>query len=311
MDKSKYIIIDEKSIYLPTENEVFEIGTLLTDFLELDLTDYKNRVERIKQYDTKDMNKVIKNGGRFQRGYTPIILQLNDNMSDKEKYVRIALYDALKATKHPYAYEVEYSSLNTIEYTKLFEIFDLAKLQKEYKEAVNYCLLKQDKTENFNPIERYFNYPHKLSGKTEIIYTVSNDFTLSEEYMASDISSLLYLEFMKMLQYNILVRKCKNCHKLFASRGNYNKKYCDRIIANTSRTCQEVGATNSFKNKMLKEPITGEYQRAYKRLYARKRTGKITKDELDKQIKKATLLRNKAKEGSLKIDDYIDQITKI
>lgn len=158
---------------------------------------------------------------------------------------------------------------------------------------------------------RYFNYPNKLNGRAEIVYTVSDKFILNEEYIASDISSLLYLEFMKMLQYNVFVRKCENCGRLFAVRGNYNKKYCDRRIEGTSKTCQEIGATNSFKNKMLKDPIIGEYQSAYKRLYARKRTGKITKEELDMQIKKATLLRDKAVAGSVELQGYLDQITKI
>lgn len=311
MDKSKYITIDEKSIYLPIDNKVFEIGSLLTDFLELDLTDFQNSVERIKQYNIEDINEVVKYKGRFKRGYSPILLQTDNNMSDKEKYVRIALHKALKATKHPYAYEVEYSSLNNIEYAKLFEKFDLVKLQKEYRAAVNACLLKQDEKDNFNPLEKYFNYPNKLNGRAEIVYTVSDKFVLNEEYIASDISSLLYLEFMKMLQYNVFVRKCENCGRLFAVRGNYNKKYCDRKIEGASKTCQEIGATNSFKNKMLKDPIIGEYQRAYKRLYARKRTGKITKEELDLQIKKATLLRDNAVAGSLELQDYIDQITKI
>ena len=60
------------------------------------------------EFPQADMNKVIKNKGRFQKGYTPILLQIDNSMSDKEKYVRIALHNALKATKHPYAYEVEY-----------------------------------------------------------------------------------------------------------------------------------------------------------------------------------------------------------
>ena len=172
MDKSKYITIDEKSIYLPIDNKVFEIGSLLTDFLELDLTDFQNSVERIKQYNIEDINEVVKYKGRFKRGYSPILLQTDNNMSDKEKYVRIALHKALKATKHPYAYEVEYSSLNNIEYAKLFEKFDLVKLQKEYRAAVNGCLLKKDEKDNFNPLERYFNYPNELNGRAEIVYTV-------------------------------------------------------------------------------------------------------------------------------------------
>lgn len=311
MDIETYIKIDEKNIYLPIADEHFEIGTLLTDFLELDLTDFQKKVERIKQYNIEDMNNLVKNKGKFQRGYASLLLQINNEMSDREKYVRIAIHNALKDTGHPYAYEVEYSSLNNIGYDKLFEIFDLVKLQKEYKTAVTACLLKQDETDNFSSSERYFNYPNKLKGKAEIVYTISEDFTVNEEYIASDISSLLYLEFMKMLQYNVYVRKCENCGKLFAVKNNHNKKYCDRKIEGTSKTCQEVGATNSFKNKMLKDPIVGEYQRAYKRLYARKRTGKITKDELERQIKKATLLRDRAVAGSLLLKDYIDQITKI
>lgn len=311
MTNNTNITINEKTIYLPIANEEFEIGSLLTDFLELDLTGFENEVEHIKQYNNEDMKKVLKSCGKFQRGYASILLQLDNNMSDKEKYVRISLHNALKATEHPYAYEVEYSSLKNIEYTKLFEIFDLVKLQKKYRELVNECLLKMDDKEDFNAIEKYFNFPDKLNGRAEIVYTISDKLTLNEEYIASDISSLLYLEFMKMLQYKIFVKECENCGKLFAMRGNYNKKYCDRKIKGTSKTCQEVGATNNFKNKMQNNPVIGEYQKAYKRLYARKRTGKITKEELEEQIKKATLLRDKAVEGNLNLKNYIDEINSI
>ncbi len=310
MNVSKYITIDKKHMYLPITNEEFEIGTLLLDFLELDLSTYQKEVEIIKQLKSENIRKCRPTGRRYM-GYKGIILRIDNKMSDEEKYVRMALYDALKATEHPYAYEVEYSALHDIDYMKLFDIFDLVKLQKEYRAAVNACLLKQDENEKFNPLERYLNYSHELNGKAEIVYTVSNDLTLCEEYIASDISSLLYLEFMKMLQYNIFVRKCENCGRLFAVKGNYNKKYCDRKISGTSKTCQEVGAVNSFKNKTLKDPIIGEYQRAYKRLYARKRTGKITKEELDIQIKKATALRDEAVKGSLSKDEYLEQIIKI
>ena len=310
MNVSKYITIDKKHMYLPITNEEFEIGTLLLDFLELDLSTYQKEVEVIKQLKAENIRK-CRPTGRGYKGYKGIILQIDNNMSDEEKYVRMALYDALKATEHPYAYEVEYSALHDIDYMKLFDIFDLAKLQKEYRAAVNACLLKQDENEKFNPLERYLNYAHELNGKAEIVYTVSKDLTLCEEYIASDISSLLYLEFMKMLQYNIFVRKCENCGRLFAVKGNYNKKYCDRKISGTSKTCQEVGAVNSFKNKTLKDPIIGEYQRAYKRLYARKRTGKITKEELDIQIKKATALRDEAVKGSLSKDEYLEKMINI
>lgn len=310
MNVSKYITIDKKHMYLPITNEEFEIGTLLLDFLELDLSTYQKEIEIIKQLKVENIRK-CRPTGRGHKGYKGIILRIDNNMSDEEKYVRMALYDALKATEHPYAYEVEYSALHDIDYMKLFDIFDLIELQKEYRAAVNACLLKQDENEKFNPLERYLNYSHELNGKAEIVYTVSNDLTLCEEYIASDISSLLYLEFMKMLQYNIFVRKCENCGRLFAVKGNYNKKYCDRKISGTSKTCQEVGAINSFKNKTLKDPIIGEYQRAYKRLYARKRTGKITKEELEIQIKKATALRDEAVKGSLSKDEYLEQIIKI
>lgn len=308
-----YITINEKNIYLPADEEAYEIGSLLTDFLELDLTDFKNSVERIKKFNKEDIKTALSRikSGKFYKGYASILFPITDEMQDEEKYIKIELYNALMATKHPYVYAVEYTDLEKIDYKKLFEIFDLVKLQKEYRDLVNACLLKQDGKDSFNPIQRYFEYPNKPKDRAEIIYTVSENYSLNEEYIAPNISSLLYLEFIKMLQYNVFVKKCENCGRLFAVRGNYNKKYCDRKIGDTSKTCQEVGATNSFKNKVLNNSIIGEYQRAYKRLYARKRTGKITKEELERQIKKATVLRDKAIAGSLNMNDYEEQITKI
>ncbi len=310
MSTKSNITITDKKIYTPTNNTYYEIGSMLTDFLELDLTEYNKKIEAIKNGVNAD-GLSLPNGADLSIWTIPTLFSQESSLTDEEKHTLSALANALIETQHPYAYAIDYLSLNTIKQGELFELFDLVRLQSQYRNAVEYCLLKEDENDVFNPLERYLNYPDKLTGKAEIKYTISDDLTMQENYLASDISSLLYIEFMKMLQFNICVVKCENCGRLFAVKGNYNKKYCDRIIEAIGKSCQEVGATNSFKRKMQDNPIIGEYQKAYKRIYARKRTGKISQSELTKQIKKATALRDKAIAHKITEKEFLDQIRTI
>lgn len=115
-----------------------------------------------------------------------------------------------------------------------------------------------------------------------------------EEYVITDLRQLLYLEVVKMIQSNEIIRKCKNCGKYFVI-NNRNKSYCDRIDE-TGEQCSAVGAKRSFQKKLEQDNALKIYNRAYKTHFAR--------------VKKGTMDRNDFKSWRTTAKDKLEQVRK-
>ena len=100
---------------------------------------------------------------------------------------------------------------------------------------------------------------HKISSSgTEIVHGYSFE-TMQESLMC---------EFLKMLELNIKIKKCAICGKYFILNG-HDGECCDNLYKDTGLTCQQVYADRNYKNKRKKNPILKEYDKCYKRMYAR------------------------------------------
>ena len=71
-----------------------------------------------------------------------------------------------------------------------------------------------------------------------------------------------------MLEVNIKIKKCAICDKYFIVNGQ-DGECCDNLYKDTGLTCQQVYADRNYKNKRKKNPILKEYDKCYKRMYAR------------------------------------------
>lgn len=108
---------------------------------------------------------------------------------------------------------------------------------------------------------------------------------LAEEIFFEDLVSFLYIDLYKGMMAGNLPRRCDNCGKYFLTIGAYNTCYCNEIApGETERTCRMVGAHRKEKAKSNSQPILKEYSRVYNRIKARKRKGKITVEEWNKQV---------------------------
>lgn len=109
--------------------------------------------------------------------------------------------------------------------------------------------------------------------------------------------SFCVTELSKMIEANIKIKRCKNCKKYFIQKNNYNTDYCERIYNSKGQTCKDIGASLKYKSKMNNNPILKEYERAYKRMYARVSKHKMTSDDFrlwtEAAIKKRDLLSKK------------------
>lgn len=113
-------------------------------------------------------------------------------------------------------------------------------------------------------------------------------------YTFQTVQEAIQCEFLKMLELGIKIRKCAVCGKYFIITG-HNGKCCDNLYKDTGLTCQQVFADRNYKNKRKKNPVLKEYDKAYKRMYARYSSKKnLTSDEYTKWKNEAVQERDKA-----------------
>ena len=314
MEKDRIAISGKEMFYLGAKHP---LGESFVDFLELDLTTYEKRRLNIKTVlenndveTMKEFTKNLKQPKNFQRGFGGLLydlLKITENMPLELKYVVLAIYKALQQIEHVYIEIIDYSEMCRMHSEILLELFDLLSYQKEYKDAMVHCLFNGNTKQN--AVMKLKKYEGKITGKAEVEFIIDGE-TLSEVYTASSITSLLYIEFMKMVQNDVSVRECQKCHKNFVVKGKYDMKYCEREV-NGEKVCQKNGAIETFKNKVRGNDIYKEYEKVYKRFYARKRRGAITQEQFDAWLKKATKLKKEALKGNLSDNEFKTQISNI
>lgn len=293
----------------------YSLGQLFIEFLELDLNEYE--AERLKIYEVLNTNnqEVMEkyteiNAKELKRGYKASAfenLKISEDMPLAQKFAVYAVYKASLLIDHKYFEILDYSSISDLYCNRILEVFDLVSLQKKYKQAMEKCLLKDGS--DLTAIQRFEKNKRLVCGKAELVFEVSDNI-MYEVFISSDISSLLYIEFMKMIQNNVFVSVCENCRRYFIPKGNYDMKYCEREV-NGEKICQKVGAVKSFKDKVKNNPVYNEYEKVYKRLYARKRKGIVTQNQFDEWVKHSSKLKKEALKGNLSYDDFKKQISEI
>ena len=105
----------------------------------------------------------------------------------------------------------------------------------------------------------------------------------------------VYVELMKGIQKGFVPRRCLNCGKWFLQTPGVSYSYCSNIApGETERTCRDVGAITSFREKVQENEIWTIHQRAYKKYYARVLKKKMTKPEFEEWAKTAEQIRDAA-----------------
>ncbi len=119
------------------------------------------------------------------------------------------------------------------------------------------------------------------------------------EYEFHTTADILELEFTKMLEQDVRFRKCKRCGRYFIMKGNYDTKYCDRVMPGESQTCQTLAAQENYRKKVAGDAALPIYSKYYKRYAARVRAGRITEDDLRKWKYKAMTKRDECSSGQI------------
>ena len=107
----------------------------------------------------------------------------------------------------------------------------------------------------------------------------------------------VYVEFMKGLQKGFVPKRCANCGRWFLQAPGATFAYCaGPAPGQDGKTCREIGASSSFRSKVENNDIWKVHQRAYKKYFARIRSGLMTKGEFEVWSRQAADLRDAALE---------------
>ena len=107
----------------------------------------------------------------------------------------------------------------------------------------------------------------------------------------------VYVEFMKGLQRGFVPKRCANCGRWFLQTPGATFSYCaGPAPEDPGKTCREIGAASSFKDKVANNEVWQVQQRAYKKYYARTMRKDMTKAEFEAWTRDAEQKRDAALE---------------
>lgn len=99
---------------------------------------------------------------------------------------------------------------------------------------------------------------------------------------------LAVLELRQMVQQEIKIRRCGTCGRYFIMKGKYDARYCSGRPEGSKRTCQAIGSSNAYKQKVQDSELLRAYTRAYNRVFNQK----LPKDQFAQWSEKAGRVRD-------------------
>lgn len=119
---------------------------------------------------------------------------------------------------------------------------------------------------------------------------------LVEKLYFDRLGDFVYVELMRGLQRGFVPKRCANCGRWFLQTPGASYNYCDQPAPNSEegKTCRAVGSTKSFRNKVLNNDVWGVHQRAYKKYFARRKKGTMSKQDFLEWEAESERLRDEA-----------------
>ena len=155
--------------------------------------------------------------------------------------------------------------------------------------------------------EEYTEFVSKFFGeKAEDASMLHNSFSVDVHYTCSSIFEMLNLEFTKMLETDIRLRRCKRCGRYFIMKGNYDTNYCDKILDGQTKNCQELAAQENYKAKAAENPALKIYSKYYKRYAARLHARQLKEADFNKWRYEAMTKRDECTEGQITVEEYVE-----
>ena len=131
----------------------------------------------------------------------------------------------------------------------------------------------------------------------------------------------IYMDLFKGFMAEYSPKKCKLRGKYFLQDKGFSYDFCNNLAPNEAeKTCRNIGALASFRDKVKNNEVWQIHQRAYKKYYARVLKKKMTKSEFLVWAENAERLRDQTLElaesekragRELALDGYIKELNGI
>ena len=125
-------------------------------------------------------------------------------------------------------------------------------------------------------------------------------------YRCESLHDFLELEFNKLIEYGVKLKRCERCGQFFTVKGNYDARYCNRIHPGEVRSCRDLAAEENYKMKMADDKAIPLYRKYYRRYSARVKVNQIKKPEFKKWKYAALSKRDDCSNGKITVEEYID-----
>ena len=318
-------------------HDTAELGKPLLDFVELDLSEYTEKVIELAGHPiTKEpLNIMLINGFRddvlalleYAKPLHPYIdfflnIAINEGLElldavTAESEIKMTVNGFIKAFYDVRIYyDTFYHALSACfnennEDTKEMEIGNRFWFFTEhYPQYTNFAL---NTTYKLVPsAEGKIKFDKLYEGLSEDDQTAVNEvlegnFIYTNVFLLYTLEQMLYFEFCHMLNSGITMRVCQNCNQLYIVTGNYDTKYCSRVNEK-GKSCSSQGAKRHFTANLNKDMYLKEYNRIYQRLYAKLERKTLSVADFDRWTEAAAENRKKYKAGEISGEQFLSML---
>ena len=297
------------SLYFPFHEK---LGLLLLRFLNADLSDFEKAnktffyaygFEILRDLDKNYKFELKQNYGsnkEYLKQTTKIFEDLKDNLLDLQQELINAV---------TYIYNLDNNKLlKKYTYSERFAVYLIKRMGKLYTYYKNDFIMRDSYSRKYQEIGNNSEYDllETLQNKNQVL-------SMSDTHKSNDLSSICYAileELSKTLNYPI--KKCQNCGMYFIPTSKVDEIYCD-YPKEHSKTCRELGAFQSYTERLKQNKAMGEYRRTYQQKFMQVRKDKENKKlakDFETWKKQAKEKMNDMKKGKLTEDEVYEWIIK-
>ena len=297
------------SLYFPFHEK---FGLMLLRFLNADLSNYEmaNKTffysygfEILKDLDKDYKFELSSNYGsneNYLKATAKIFEDLQENLIDLQQ-------ELIKAVTYIYNLNNN-NELEKYTYTERYAVYLIKRMGKLHTYYKNDFIMRDSYSKKYQEFSNKNEYDI-----LESLHTKNMFLSMSDTHKSNDLSSVCYAildELSKTPNYPI--KKCQNCGMYFIPTSKVDEIYCDYPKEN-SKTCRDLGAFQSYTERLKQNKAMGEYRRTYQQKFMQVRKNKENK-ELSKDFetwkKQAKEKFNLMKKGKLTENEVHEWILK-
>ena len=292
------------TLYFPFQEK---FGLMLLKFLNADLSNFESAnksffyaygFEILRDLDKDYKFELSSNYGSnesYLKATTKIFEDLQENLIDLQQ-------ELIKAVTYIYNLNSN-SELEKYTYTERYAVYLIKRMGKLHTYYKNDFIMRDSYSKKYQEFSNKNEYDI-----LESLHTKNMFLSMSDTHKSNDLSSVCYAildELSKTPNYPI--KKCQNCGMYFIPTSKVDEIYCDYPKEN-SKTCRDLGAFQSYTERLKQNKAMGEYRRTYQQKFMQVRKNKELSNDFEIWKKQAKEKINLMKKGKLTENEVYEWI---